>query len=866
MDISHSKLDISGITVSRLSFSVDGVNIGITAAYKPPPIPVRDFVVDLHAFLETNISNHIEVFTGDINIDILKANDNNVCDYLYTMAQLGFIPYINSPTRFQTNTCLDHIFVRQKLRTVKCRYDTFILDTHVTDHSPVMLNITSDSLLPNHVSQESHIMKKTKLDLNKFRQLLSMEDWSCVTSLKDPDLATDVFVTTFMKFVEMAEVEYIVRVGKYKKIKRWITNGLITSIKCRDRMKKQLLKNYNPELDIEYKAYRNYLNRLICKRKNDYYRNEINKNKNNVKKVYDIIRDATNECSRKKSLICICNDSNEKFESEVEMANYCNDYFVNIGVKMNEQVPLPREPCGFDIQMSRSSLFLKPLTEAEIISHISSLKNNSASGHDRVSVGIIKYSHAEILKPLLHIINLCFEVGCVPSQFKTSIVVPVHKSGSKADVGNYRPISLISNFAKIFEKSLKIRLVNHFKANNIISSHQYGFTEGLSTGDAMYRLVSEITSNLNLGKKCIGVFLDLAKAFDTVPHKKMLEVLSCCGLRGVVLQLMESYLRDRYQLLRLNNSFSNKQRIRVGIPQGTVIGPILFIVYINSLLMMDIGGMTLSYADDTAIIFSGKDWEETKLCAEVGLLRVKNWLETYNLTLNLSKTKYIAFSLTNAGRPNFTDLEMGEATISEAHQVKYLGIVVDEFLKWGPHIDYISGKMRRLIHKFYLLREFLTTGILVMVYKSLVESLIRYGIVVWGGLYSSTLYKLEILQKYLLKIIYRKRRTYPTELLFTVNTPNIRVIYMSTLCSFLYNCDRVYINHSYETRKKVNKHLKIPMSNNNLNLKFTDYIAPKIYNLLPNAIKNLTNLRKFNTECKKFIFENYYSLFKDIVK
>lgn len=538
------------------------------------------------------------------------------------------------------------------------------------------------------------------------------------------------------------------------------------------------------------------------------------------------------------------------------MANFINEYFINIGVKMSEKIPVPEHKynCGSHIS---DTLFLRPLTRNELIEHIASLKSGSSSGHDNISVDVIKQTHAQILAPLLHIFNLIFEKGIIPCHFKVSIVVPIHKSGSKSDVRNYRPISLISNFAKLFEKCLKHRLVEFCEVNGILSGNQFGFTRGLSTADAMYRLVSEITSNLNLGRKCIGVFLDLARAFDTVPHAGLLKVLSDYGVRGITLDLFKNYLCDRYQMLRINKSMSERQKIKIGIPQGTVIGPILFIIYLNSLLNMDIGGLAVSYADDTALVFDGGSWEEAKGRVVTGLGRVKNWLETFRLTLNLEKTRYIAFSLTGANRPDFADILIGDSRIVAVHQIKYLGIVIDEFLKWAPHVDHLSNKIRALIHKFYILRHFLTQKLLIILYKSLVESLIRYGILVWGGLYESTLYNLNIVQKYILKVIYKRKKTYPTDLLFSCDVCNIRVIYLTTVCTYWYGHAKQYVDHHYGTRSRVNEHLKIPQNHKTLNLKFVDYIAPKAYNLLPRDLKQITTTKKFAKECKEYIYSNY---------
>lgn len=230
------------------------------------------------------------------------------------------------------------------------------------------------------------------------------------------------------------------------------------------------------------------------------------------------------------------------------------------------------------------------------------------------------------------------------------------------------------------------------------------------------------------------MFLDLARAFDTVPHAGLLKVLSDYGVRGVASVLFTNYLSDRYQMLRVNKSMSGKLKIKIGIPQGTVLGPALFIIYLNSLLSMDIGGLAVSYADDTALIFHGGSWEEVRSRVVSGFGRVVNWLETFRLTLNMEKTKYIAFSLTGAGRPAFAHIMIENKEIVEVHQIRYLGIVVDEFLKWAPQVNHLSNKIRALIHKFYILRNFLTQKLLITLYKALVESLIRYGILVWGGL------------------------------------------------------------------------------------------------------------------------------------
>ena len=191
--------------------------------------------------------------------------------------------------------------------------------------------------------------------------------------------------------------------------------------------------------------------------------------------------------------------------------------------------------------------------------------------------------HLEIISPLRHIINLIFKTGKVPSHFKQSVIVPIYKSGSKNEIKNHRPISLINNFTKTFEKVLKDRLIQFYTTFNVLSKFQFGFLANCSTLDAMYSLTSEVVKSLNSNKKSIAIFIDLAKAFDTVPHLKLIKVLELYGVRGIAQQVFKCYLEDRDQFVKLNNTISERTKIKIGVPQGTILGPLLFITYVNSL-------------------------------------------------------------------------------------------------------------------------------------------------------------------------------------------------------------------------------------------------------------------------------------------
>lgn len=867
------KLDICGVTISVLKLKVNDISFRIIALYRPNPSDINLFIEEIDTFFDENKEiNQFELFLGDLNINILD-NDTNSNKYLSVLAKHGFVPYIQSHTRVtaESATCIDHIFLKKKhsMNCYKCC--SFILNCNITDHFPVMMSISSHQ--PIQDNKNNNMQTISSVDLNKLRTLIAEHSWSQVLNTNDAQLATNLFTDTFAELMDRCKTTRTISEKKYNTIKPWISKGLITSIINRDKMKRNLNKQkvtnnqYPHNLETQYKSYRNKLNNLLKKSKHTYYENLITVNQNNMKKVYDIINDVTNEKTSKSNLLRIANDHGQLFQDNKLMSNYCNEYFANIGINMANKITKPKD-YTHNLESNSNTMFLTPVTENELIKHIYSLKNNSAPGIDCITTKVIKFIHPFILRPLAHIINLTFTTGHVPLQFKISVITPIHKANDKSLISNYRPISLINNFGKILEKCLKDRLIQFLKNNNILHDNQFGFLEGKSTTDAMYEVVKNITENLDLNKKCIAVFLDLAKAFDTVNHEKLVNVLNHYGVRGTVLNVFKSYLSNRQQHVRINNTLSEPKVVKIGVPQGTVLGPILFIIYINSMLQLNTYSKIISYADDTVVLFNGNTWDDAKEKVKDGISQIKNWLDTYQLSLNVDKTKYIAFSVTNVNRPNFHTISIANLNddIKEVGHIKYLGIIIDQNTKWDSHINFLVTKVRTLIFKFYQLREILNKRIMLLVYKALAESLFRYGILVWGGLYSNALKKLSVIQNYILKIIFNKNKLYPTNLLYSNEIINIRSLYILSVCTYTFKKDNLknYTTNRYTTRSVANGLLKVPSSNKKLNQRFLTYLSPKFYNILPMEVRQSRNIRKFKTSCKEYIHEHYH-LFSNLM-
>lgn len=276
------------------------------------------------------------------------------------------------------------------------------------------------------------------------------------------------------------------------------------------------------------------------------------------------------------------------------------------------------------------------------------------------------------------------------------------------------------------------------------------------------------------------------------------------------------------------------------------------------------GGRIIAYADDTVIVFFCRTWEGVRDKLRSGLTKVLNYLDTFQLRFNIQKTQYMAFSLTEANRPDFDriHLENLPEPLTPCDRIKYLGVFVDKHLKWNDHILYSTKKIRCLIHKFYMLREILSRKLLIAIYKALVEPLLGYGILVWGGAYGVHLEQLKRIQNYIVKIIFKKPRMYPTHLLYS-EILNLKSLYILTVCNFIHLNNKYqdkYIAHSYQTRANANGLFNVTLSKTSLGQHFVTYLGLKIYNEIPLNIRSIKNKKHFKSALKKFFSVNSHVL------
>ena len=407
--------------------------------------------------------------------------------------------------------------------------------------------------------------------------------------------------------------------------------------------------------------------------------------------------------------------------------------------------------------------------------------------------------------------NKCVDKSTYPSHFKLARVIPIHKNGDINDVDNYRPISILSSVSKVLERLLFKRITSFFVSFKLFNCNQFGFRQNHCTVDAIGNLVHYLQTAVEKKAKPMGVFLDLKKAFDTVDHKILLAKCEKYGLRGPVLKLLESYLRDRRQLVYINNTRSEIKNVNYGVPQGSILGPLLFLIFINDISDCAVTSKVVLFADDTAVLNN-----DLQLCL-VDTQNVKRWLYDNKLTLNVKKTKVISFG-SGICPLNF---KIDDEDVEQVCTWKYLGLNLDDKLNFSYHIDAILSNLSKQCGLLYRMRKLFHVKTLVNYYNTYIKSVIQYGVMIYGCTRKALLNPILLLQKRIARVIFFKK---PRESVSQIMTDNK-----------MYS---VYELHIYELFKEVVKE-RIDKSNINLlphqsftrstRLSEAKFIRPELY-------------------------------------
>lgn len=551
------------------------------------------------------------------------------------------------------------------------------------------------------------------------------------------------------------------------------------------------------------------------------------------------------------------------------MADTLNNFFVNIGTNMSNQLPpsdlSPDHFLNKHSRPQRNSFFLSPTCPAEVAKIIDGFSANKAAGPDGISAKFFKLGAPALCNILSPLINKCYETGTFPDSLKLARVTPIFKGGSPDSPSNYRPISIISIISKLIEKLTYTRLISFIDRNSILSNTQFGFRNRHSTSHAITNIHERILENINNDKHTATIYLDLSKAFDCVNHNILLSKLSFYGIRGVALDFFRSYLSNRKQFTIVNGELSETLTILCGVPQGSTLGPLLFLLYINDITSAADFAFSL-FADDTCLITSHSDLKILERNCNQQLVHINNWFLANRLTANRTKasTYMLTLGKRNTPHPSNFSLKMGEVTLNEVDEVKYLGVIFDNKFNWRKHISYLCTKLSKSVGILSKLRYYTNVPTLLQVYDSLIKSHKCYALINWGSAGVTALNPLKVLQNRAIRFITRSGRYQRLDLDYI----NLRIlkledIYQHSLGKFMYqyyrNClpsyyDNFFNVHNFDPRLRPRQRsIHCRKSSMKKSIRFT---GPILWSSLPLPLKNESKVN-FKRKLSNFLLAKY---------
>ena len=617
---------------------------------------------------------HDIIIVGDLNDNLLTDGNSTLQDIINNY---GLTQVITEPTRITptSQTLLDPIITNNE----HFIESSGVLDPICSDHCPTYATVRFYT--PNR-TYKKHIWKYDNGDYDAMNTHFMNTNWDYM--LHNNNLENAVKMVTEKIHTVASESIPNFDITIRPKDPPWITNTIRKQIRKRNRKHKKAKMTNRQEHWSSFRQQRNKVTAEIRKAKKEFPKKIARNLESNItpKKWWSLVNTLLRGNSPKCDIPTML-DGHSVISEDQEKAELFNDYFIN-QTHLDENCPTP-----LLTKKTNNSLLEIVLTEQDIIEAIQALKPGKSAGMDEIHNKVLKQCAQSLSYPLCELFNKSLREGIYPDLWKLANVVPIYKKGDRKDKKNYRPVSLLSCLGKLMERCVFKHLFKYLTTNNIITVLQSGFKPGDSTINQMIDIYHTIACAID-GKEVRSVFCDISKAFDRVWHRGLLSKLRSIGIRGKILIWMSSYLQHRKQRVVIHGQTSQFKELSAGVPQGSVLGPLLFIIFIND-IVDDITCDIRLFADDTSLSIAVEDPKCAAKLLNEDLEKIHNWARKWLVSFNPAKTKTMTFSNKRV-KVIHPPLEFGSTTLEQVTSHKHLGFVLSEDCKWKRHVDSICSK------------------------------------------------------------------------------------------------------------------------------------------------------------------------------
>lgn len=868
-NVSNKDIEVLNVVIKR-KFSHP---VCVSVVYIPPNGNVTEAISQLDLIADVVCKgNNDWILGGDFNIDLkakTRSPNNRKLENFANRNSLAQLVKGNTRTTKSTSSLLDHIYCND-INDVKL---SGVIPYAVSDHDIIFTIIKRESTKKNLVNFWCRSLKD--FSPNTLKTELNTLDWSEFFSCRNPSIAWQMMYNLYNStlnrlypFVEM----------RVKECDDWMNCELLKLVRDRDYVKQQAnlcaMSSKNDDVNENFKKFkelRGKVKRTVIRAKKDYIYAKLNRAKQDSKLYWEelnnIYPNKKHKCKNQQH-ITLTDDYNTEIDKNVTH-DYVNQYFTSIGKKLADCITLDNTDYINNVLIADEGIemiskFL-PITRVELHDVIMNIDISKSSNIKNINSRLFKYCLLATLPHVLFLFNLILATCNIPDDWKAASVTPIFKSGDRHKISNYRPISILPLIGKIFEKLLHNRIYDHLCINNFLSPNQGGFRPGMGINDSIDTLLDFVYNSLNDNKLILTIFYDLKKAFDTINHNILFSKLHGAGFRDKTLKLLKNYFTNRKQCCTVNGLKSELLDITCGVPQGSTLGPLMFIIYINDVVKYVKSANIGLYADDTVCYTEGLNIHNLNDTMNKAAKEFLYWCQLNRLSVNLNKSKVMVFSTKRVRELNklkqCVNIKLNDTVLEVVPSYKYLGILLDQRLDYEMHINYVKSKISQRHFVLRKIRWCIGFRESLLILKSCILPYQDIGDIFYSGATFERMKGLQTAQNKCLRTVYGTKN-WPgvikahrdNNILLCVERRNLNLLKFAHKKSFKgCNLQQHKGRDLRSTRKLL---LNLNRSKSKIYSKSYVLRSRKFWNNLSEDIKRIRDVTLFSTRIKKELLMN----------